>query len=332
MSKRIEWIDVCKGIAIILVVFGHTLTQNVRYDLNIASVLYWIIYFFHTRLFFMLSGYVFERGRKYNFTKFVIKKSKRLIIPYIIYAIVVFLMFLIINQFISLDFGYDLNVKNFLTGLLMGENELSIHLWFLYALFLIALLIYGISRYLTYRFQFVISVTLYLICFSFDFEMPYIVNRVIDFMPFYVLGAWSASNSNLSELLKSKKFKLYSTSSWLFMIFNALLRTYDNHNYWLSKTLFFNGFTTLFFSIGVVMSFIVISYSIKGKIKKILINLGDNSMIIYLLHQPFLVSGGITVLYKLFPQYIVVWCVAICLLGIIIPLILLNIYKSIRGY
>ena len=48
--KRIEWIDVCKGLGIFLVFIGHT---NVS---QLSCTLYDWIYSFHMPLFYMLSG------------------------------------------------------------------------------------------------------------------------------------------------------------------------------------------------------------------------------------------------------------------------------------
>lgn len=45
MSKRIEWIDIAKGIGIILVIFGHIISPS-----NFRT---WI-YSFHIPLFFLL--------------------------------------------------------------------------------------------------------------------------------------------------------------------------------------------------------------------------------------------------------------------------------------
>ena len=52
MTKRIEWIDIAKGIGIILVVIGHISQIEVLND---------IIYSFHMPLFFIISGYLYKR-------------------------------------------------------------------------------------------------------------------------------------------------------------------------------------------------------------------------------------------------------------------------------
>ena len=52
-GKRIEWIDVSKGITIILMMIGH----YVPYGSQVRN----FIFAFHMPLFFILSGYCTER-------------------------------------------------------------------------------------------------------------------------------------------------------------------------------------------------------------------------------------------------------------------------------
>lgn len=52
MKKRIEWVDIAKGIAIMLMVIGHEVSNGLVYAL---------IFSFHMPLFFILSGYTSHR-------------------------------------------------------------------------------------------------------------------------------------------------------------------------------------------------------------------------------------------------------------------------------
>ncbi len=75
MSQKINWIDCCKGIAIVTVVAGHIL------DSKIAKYIYW----FHMPLFFFISGYLYKE--KYDYLAFFKKKFFHLIVPYISFII-----------------------------------------------------------------------------------------------------------------------------------------------------------------------------------------------------------------------------------------------------
>lgn len=81
-NKRVEWIDVAKAVAIILVGVGHYSCPQ--------WLLVWI-YAFHMPLFFILSGYTFKT-EKYNFVQFVIRKIKTLILPWCI-AVIFYVLF-----------------------------------------------------------------------------------------------------------------------------------------------------------------------------------------------------------------------------------------------
>jgi hypothetical protein len=54
-SKRLDWIDIAKGIAIILVIVGHTVPN--------PSPLRHAIFSFHMPVFFILAGYTFRPKR-----------------------------------------------------------------------------------------------------------------------------------------------------------------------------------------------------------------------------------------------------------------------------
>lgn len=70
--ERINWIDMAKGGGIILVVIGHCLNPN--------SFLNSVIFSFHMPLFFIISGYLFKDN--VNTSRFLYKKSIRLLLPY----------------------------------------------------------------------------------------------------------------------------------------------------------------------------------------------------------------------------------------------------------
>ena len=52
MDKRLIYIDIAKGVAIFLVVFGHTM----QYIADNEGIIFKIIDLFHMPFFFMLSG------------------------------------------------------------------------------------------------------------------------------------------------------------------------------------------------------------------------------------------------------------------------------------
>lgn len=68
--NRIEWIDIARGIAILLVIIGHSI---IGLEINR------FIFSFHIPLFFILSGYLFRRK---EIKTVLIKNAYKILIPY----------------------------------------------------------------------------------------------------------------------------------------------------------------------------------------------------------------------------------------------------------
>lgn len=79
-ANRIEWIDLAKGMAIFLMVCGHTSIP--------ASVSNWI-WSFHMPLFFLVSGMLFFPERHTSFNGFVLRRCRTLLIPWVVFSLVV---------------------------------------------------------------------------------------------------------------------------------------------------------------------------------------------------------------------------------------------------
>lgn len=95
MSKRIEYIDVAKGITILLVIVGHVE--------ELPPPLKSIIYSFHMPIFFLLSGYFFKNESIQDATK---KMFHSLIIPYFVVGLFMRLCQISINYFEGNPFDY----------------------------------------------------------------------------------------------------------------------------------------------------------------------------------------------------------------------------------
>ena len=75
-TKRLDWIDIAKGIAIILVIVGHTVPN--------PSPLRHAIFSFHMPVFFILAGYTF---RPKPWRELLSGSVSRLLVPYVILAL-----------------------------------------------------------------------------------------------------------------------------------------------------------------------------------------------------------------------------------------------------
>ena len=117
-SEQWKWVDIAKGIGIILVFLGH---------FDIPNILRVEIYTFHIPLFFFLSGVVFNSDKPIK--RFLGDEAKRMIVPYYCWAFFYFVLFKLLVQIVR---GQSVNIgKDVYTYLTMGRKDM---IWFLSAL------------------------------------------------------------------------------------------------------------------------------------------------------------------------------------------------------
>lgn len=87
-NTRYQWLDIAKGIAILLMVIGHT---------SIPDPINRFIFAFHMPLFFIASGYC-TNWSKLTYADFVLHKCKTLLVPFVIYSAIVLIIGVSINQ------------------------------------------------------------------------------------------------------------------------------------------------------------------------------------------------------------------------------------------
>jgi fucose 4-O-acetylase-like acetyltransferase len=127
MSKRIEYLDIARGIGILLVVLGHN-------DFEVISLFTrQVIYSFHIPLFFFLSGYFINTS--IPFFDFFKKRFNSLLKPYF------FTIFLIYFTSISFEkMGFNTAIGRIIKSLYGSGHYIDwVQLWFLPHLFVVSL-------------------------------------------------------------------------------------------------------------------------------------------------------------------------------------------------
>jgi len=127
MSKRIEYIDIARGIGILLVVLGHN-------DFALVSPFaYHVIYSFHMPLFFFLSGYFLKTS--IPFLEFVKKRFNSVLKPYF------FTLFLIYFTSVSFEkMSFKTAIGRIVKSLYGTGHYIDwVQLWFLPHLFVVSL-------------------------------------------------------------------------------------------------------------------------------------------------------------------------------------------------
>ncbi len=136
-KKRLDYLDMVKGIGIILVVIGHS--EYLAYDaLTVISA-------FHMPLFFIISGMlIYHTGEeKRPMKQILLRKLKSIMLPYVIFSLI----------YLAVYGGYFCRVAGYLTPQYIREiavqavslDGISV-LWFLSALFLAEILFLGIRK------------------------------------------------------------------------------------------------------------------------------------------------------------------------------------------
>lgn len=147
MHQRVHWIDIAKGLGIILVCFGH-----IR---NGSGESVWLpalnpainaVYLFHMPLFFFLGGFTFSSKRP--FTDFLKVKAKTLLIPYYVFSLyflakpIAVLLSPSLSSELRTNQSYASNIgEQFYNILINGSG-----LWFLWAYFVGEVIAYPLSK------------------------------------------------------------------------------------------------------------------------------------------------------------------------------------------
>lgn len=319
-TKRLDWIDIAKGIGIILVVLGHTLVPQVR-ETGLAGFLWIFIYNFHMPLFFFLSGYLFEKGLFHytNKGKFILGKLQYLMLPYLIFSTFAYL-FIGFSLKIPLlakvleNGGYTaVDLKDAILQIVTYNNHIDKHLWFVFSLFIVFLVNILIPKIMKSKPMLIVLLGLYI---SKAYVHYYgILDYVTSDLLFFSLAriAFSTGNKNSINTI---------VTAVIFVVTNCLY-SYFYVTQMPSGVL--KGVLYLIRSISSVtgiMTVCNISKHLQNKApQRLLKTLGMYSYDIYLMHAPFLVSGlmGILLAYSPFPT--VICCVSVLVLGLFIPII-----------
>lgn len=194
-SQRIEFIDLAKGVCIILVVLSHC-------HVNIPFLNY-----IRMPLYYLLSGLFFKQYE--GFIGFTIRKVNKILIPFLFFYTVSFLLYKVISIYAP---GIKINsaVEQFyyldpLYSRLCFNNPL----WFLISLFTVNIIFYVLQiakcrKWIIGAFA-IICVVASPLLKPFEMQLPLYLYKTIHFFPFFYLG-YLLKKSNL--LLESTTLSL----------------------------------------------------------------------------------------------------------------------------
>ncbi len=147
MTDQKRYINTARGIAILLVILGHSITEDMAAASLPAFVLRIFVYSVHMPVFFFISGYLFQIKEQDYFSlplkKYTVSKFRRLMVPYISFSIINYLILYAAALVPGISgilesHGYVCGtIADSLFQILTFQGHLDTHLWFCYVMFLI---------------------------------------------------------------------------------------------------------------------------------------------------------------------------------------------------
>ena len=196
MSKRLSWLDCCKGATILLVVLGHVADGYLRAGTfpehrTALLAIYNLIYAFHMPLFYCLSGYVFylaycqKRAEKQkNFWSQIVNLTW----IYIVFSVVLWGFKMLFADSVNTQFG----VMDFLMIPIKPLGEF----WYVYVLIFIYLIAYVLEGKCNDKVVFIASYVISSIVKFFSFEISFPLKNILYYFFFFYLGVCMAKRKN----------------------------------------------------------------------------------------------------------------------------------------
>lgn len=316
---RENWIDAAKGAAILLVVIGHAwrgVNGRGLIPADLFAAVDTRIYAFHMPVFFAASGLFFARSlARMPVKAFVSSRLSRMFWPMVLWTYL-FLAF-------KVAAGGRANTPVSVEDMLVWPIPGYLHLWFLWALFLLHMAFLLTRPLLTSTGRYPTLVLLFLTCLAVGAsllhlprEVTYWVGNAFRFAPFFVLGLWLGQ----STLLSNTKAPVQIPAMVAFAVILVLWPPAD-------------PVTSLMSSLALTLAYLLVFSGCAKWFQthgKWLITLGSASMAIYLAHTIF--SAGLReVLLAKGVRDLTTHIVLGTLIGIIAPLVMLWIARKLKA-
>ena len=227
---RQVWVDNVKVIACILVVLCHfvqsMVKSNIIGDYYIIDSINKAIYYFHMPLFFICSGYLYQKFSKvYTFKSWgrnVLKKFLALGIPYFTFATFSWAIKVVFSSQVNNQAG------GFVDNIFL--NPVSPY-WFLYALFFIFVFTPSFKSIKVARVSIVLAVLLRIALILLRGHLalvPYFVIKIMEYELWFVIGMYIAlANIDIKAMSNKKYFNIAVVCGILFVIFSTLVAIFN---------------------------------------------------------------------------------------------------------
>ena len=276
-----HYVDIARGIAIILVVIGHGISE---YETGFTA-LEKIIYSFHMPLFFVISGLVFRVKDGVTLGAFAKKRAKGLMLPYLLFAGLITLSHVAEAVILKADgefFDFFKTPSGLLNTVLLTTKSAFSNLWFLPCMLAAQLLLFVIIRYVSNKVlkaALCIVFSVAVIFISPKFALPLCLETAVVSVMFLYLGTVTEEQ----KLLEKNKYAVTAISLAVFaaseIVFLHFFKS-DDFSYY--NVQFDVGW--LFIITAISGSMLVIGISYIAKKCAVLELLGQHSLYIFGFH------------------------------------------------
>lgn len=188
--KRFDYLDIAKGWGILAVVWAHIMLMGWSHE---------ICYAFHMPLFFMISGMLQRSGggKFSDFRTFVVKRAKRLFVPYLLYSVVTWAIWMAFKMYRG-DEVESYWMPLLQTFIAQGSGAYIVHnsaLWFIPCLFAVEIIYFFVGK-LKDKAAIFVSFAIAILSFILGqiygadwwFLLPWNIDAAMIAMPFYCIG------------------------------------------------------------------------------------------------------------------------------------------------
>lgn len=278
MADRFIFIDLLKGIAILLIVYGHIIPGSIPGLTEYVST-------FHIPLFFFISGLLFDGAKYSNRFKLLCKNRwKGLVLPFIYFSIIV-------------AFGYYFITDAYLPFItnLLFKGWGGYALWFIPVLILVELCYFPISR-LNRKYIFIIVALCCLISYYSAIHIGYIPhNALLTLCGVWFYGIGNLCRPLLKYITEIKRWQIIAITiggfglSLLYIpVCNTLPEWFINK---IPSPVFY--LTALFATMGMIGTSLILSNWGVKYINTLLTICGKQSLIILAFHQIICMVAGL---------------------------------------
>lgn len=290
--QRLNKIDILRAYGIVLMVAGHTFTFFGKFDRYIHT--------FHMPLFFVISGYLYRSKEEVPLYRLILQKVKRLLIPYLTFAIINYIAWLFLVQGGQVWYEPLVNLFTYNTSGL----PICGALWFLSALFWTEVFYMILDRVI--KISWLRSIVVFAIALASctvqnytEFRLPFTLDIGLACMGFYEIGRlFKSHGAKVVIYIAKKSIVVQCIIASLLLVTNAVLAFVNDYVniksgwygniplFWLNAVLGITAF-------AMIASLADILFRDENVIKRLLIFLGKGSIIFLGLNQLLIVIGRI---------------------------------------